>query len=255
MPCTYQNFGLPNPQTLKLARQYLRAGAFRSPAGVRRHDAGAGAFGGIAGVWLLVGCWLGCAVGAVVCAVGVWDGSGLPCLPAGVCACVPGACVAVCRLCAWAGVALACWLVCACVCIACRACLACGICCRLGKYPAFPGPDRLGLLRPGGAVAALPVGLACCRCRVPGVAVHVAGCAYSPGGDAGGIMAGVWACCRCWIVCRMPWENTENFAEKFPGKTPTKKIFQKISPYGGTVCVRKIFAKRGLTFARNSAML
>lgn len=69
-------------------------------------------------------------------------------------------------------------------------------------------------------------------------------CVYSPGGDAGGIMAGLWVCCLLWIVCRMPWKITENLQENSPEKRP-RKIFQKNSPYGGTVCAGNFFAKRG----------
>ena len=60
-----------------------------------------------------------------------------------------------CRLCAWAGVALACRRVCVCA-YGFRACLACVICYHLGKFPAFPGPDRWD--RSGGLVELVPGG-------------------------------------------------------------------------------------------------
>lgn len=110
-----------------------------------------------AGVWILPG------VGVGLLALG----------RLGVCVAGPARCLAavgwggrVCRLCAWAGVALACRRVCVCA-YGFRACLACVICYHLGKFPAFPGPDRwdrsggLVELVPGGSLAGPAAGAVC----------------------------------------------------------------------------------------------
>lgn len=202
----------------------------------------------------LVGCGLGLAVGAVVCAVGAWCWV-WPALPAclGVClVSVPvslcAACVPALALCwpagVWAGVR-----------IACRACLACGICCHLGKYPAFPGPDRLGLLPPGGAVAVLPAGLAavgavCLVCLLMWAGV----CVWCRWGVPGALWPGFWPAAWAGSFAGCP-EKTRKFYRKIPQEKRPQKIFQKISPYGGTVCPRKNLAERGLTTALNRAIL
>ena len=91
-----------------------------------------------------------------------------------------------------------------------------------GKIPGFSRPGSAGLLaRPGGAGAGWIVGRACCRCRLSCVAAHVGGYAcIVREGMLGGIMAGVWACCLLWIVCRSAWENTEILQENSPEKRP-----------------------------------
>lgn len=143
-------------------------------------------------------------------------------------------------------------LACACVRIACAPAVCVG-CFHRGRVPG-PFRDRFG-----GAVAAawwswcrvdrraglLPVLAAWCGRSCGRVCVH------SPGGDAGGIMAGPLGLPPAVDWLRDALENHGKFTGKFPGKTPAKKIFQKISPYGGTVCTRKIFAKRGLTTTRS----
>lgn len=226
MPVTYKNFGLPNPQALKLARQYLRACAFRSPAGVCVRDAGAGAFGGIAGVlfgWLLVG------LGLLVLWCGLWEyGRG-----AGVCcrAClVPGFCGMgrACVLPVFLCVRCVCLLVCA---YRFRACLGCVICCRR-------------------------IGPALFRDRIGGTVAAACWAGPAAGGAAAGCAAWVDACrvcaagvCACMIpaavpgvCCRACWAGpaagaaagctgkTRKIYRKIPRKIRPPKIFEKNSP-------------------------
>lgn len=194
----------------------------------------------------LVGCGLGLAVGAVVCAVVcAVGGLGLPCLPRAVFVFGAGVCVAVCCLCACAGVVLACWRVCVCAYSLPRL-----PCLRdllpPGKIPGFSRPGSAGLLPPGGAVAVLPVGLACCRCWLPGVSAHVGGCVrLVPLGMPGGHLAGLLGLPPG--LDRLPdaLGKHGNFTEKFPGKTPTKNFFKKFPPMGERSAHEKNLQKRG----------
>ena len=70
-------------------------------------------------------------------------------------------------------------------------------------------------------------------------------CVYSPGGDAGGIMEGLLACCLLWIVCRSAMENTEILQKNSPKKRP-QKIFSKYFPLRGNGLHTKNFCKKGV---------
>lgn len=137
-------------------------------------------------------------------------------------------------------------LACACVRIACAPAV-CADCFHRGRVPG-PFRDRIG-----GAVAAawwswcrvdrraglLPVLAAWCGRSCGRV------CAHSPGGDAGGIMAGPLGLPP--VVDRWPdaLENHGKFTEKFPGKTPTKKFSKKFPPMGERSAHEKFLQKGG----------
>lgn len=137
-------------------------------------------------------------------------------------------------------------LACACVRIACAPAV-CADCFHRGRVPG-PFRDRIG-----GPVAAawwswcrvdrraglLPVLAAWCGRSCGRV------CVYSPGGDAGGIMAGLWVCCLLWIVCRSAWENTEILQKNSPEKRP-RKNFSKNFPLWGNGLHTKNFCKKGV---------
>ena len=162
-----------------------------------------------------------------------WRVGGFSCWPGRVCvACAPG-------------------LACACVRIACAPAV-CADCFHRGRVPG-PFRDRIG-----GAVAAawwswcrvdrraglLPVLAAWCGRSCGRV------CAHSPGGDAGGYYGGAFGPAACGGSLAGCTGKSRKIYRKIPRKNAHEKIFKKISPYGGTVCTRKIFAKRGLTTTR-----
>lgn len=101
--------------------------------------------------------------------------------------------------------------------------------------PADRWPDLLPVLLP-------------CMSGADGICAH--NVREWPGHYGGGFgpAAGAGSGARCT-------EKTRKFYRKIPTKKRPQKILQKISPYGGTVCTRKIFAKSGLTAALNRAML
>ena len=121
-----------------------------------------------------------------------------------------------------------------------------------GKIPGFPRPGLSGpFLRPGGAGSGWIVGRACCRCWPPGAAAYavVYACIVREG-MPGALWRAFWLAACCGSFAGQPWK-TRKFYRKIPRKNAHKKFFQNISPYGGTVCTRKIFAKRGLTTTRS----
>lgn len=139
-------------------------------------------------------------------------------------------------------------LACACVRIACGPAVCVG-CFHRGRVPG-PFRDRFG-----GVVAA--AWWSWCRVdRWPGLLPVLAAwcghlcwrvCVYSPGMDAGGIMAGPLGLLPA--VDRLPVSLGKhgNFTEKFPEKTPTKKFFKKFPPTGER-STPEIFLQKGLTY-------
>ena len=183
---------------------------------------------------------------------------------------LPGACL----LWDWVGVCAACvpgpalcWPAGVCACV------------RMASGPAWPAcsaatweNSRLFPARIGGTVPA--AWWSWCRVdRLPGllpVPLVMCGrlcgrvCVYSLGGDAGGIMAGLWACFLLWIVGLVALENTEILQKNSPEKRP-RKNFSKNFPLWGNGLRREFFCKKGVdnrtqqcyalatTAARNSA--
>lgn len=235
---------------MKLARQYLRACAFRSPAGACGRDAGAGAFGGIAGVWF-GWLWVGLGLWVLWCMLwGMWEGVGGVAGPAW---CLPAV--------GWGG-RVCCLRACAGVC--CAGLLACvyarmvlGLLSVLtastvGGCQGHSGTGSAGQLRrPGGAGAGWIVGRACCRCCLPGVAGHVGGCVRIIREGMPGALWRAFGPAVCGGSAAGCTGKSRKIYRKIPRKNAHEKIFKKISPYGGTVCTPKIFAKRGLTTTRS----
>ena len=132
--------------------------------------------------------------------------------------------------------------------IAFRACFLCMIFCHLGKYPAFPGPNRMGLEKERlelllcFLLGCLPSVLAAwCVCSWRWVR------AFGAVRDARGIVAGLFgsvAWVKSFAGCH---GKAQKFYRKFPWKIPKENFFKKFPLWGKGLLTKK-FCKKGLTY-------